>query len=87
MKLTNTVKERLYHTQLRRWTDEELHKMRNSNKTSSNLLYKIVKEQEKRGLLVDTIENCGGSYPKEKSKIKIEKEIMDDVCDAAQWPY
>lgn len=65
MKLNNQIKERLYHTQLRRWTNEELHKMRNSSKTGSRLLYKIIKEQEKRGLLECPID-LSDTYPKEK---------------------
>jgi hypothetical protein len=61
------LKKKAYH--LSKLTDKELARLRRSSRTGSKLLSKIVKEQEKRGLLKKDY-NGSGYVPEIKKNIK-----------------
>ena len=66
--LNNKEKDRLRHKRLKNYTDKELHQMRNSSNAGSKLLFLVVREQARRGLLVTKEMYAKGSYGKPKIK-------------------
>jgi hypothetical protein len=61
------LKKKAYHPS--KLTDKELARLRRSSRTNSKLLSKIVKEQEKRGLLKKDY-NGSGYAPEIKKNVK-----------------
>ena len=69
--MTNVEREKLFRKAYypSKLTDKELAQVRRSSCTGSNLLCKVIKEQEKRGLLKYPMGRGCSGYPPEKKKL------------------